>query len=981
MFEADPTTPRLFALPPGVDFPRAVVQGLFERLGDRPPTALARVTLLANARSMEQALSAALVEEAASRGAALLPRINLVTDPWALALPHEVPEAVSPLARRLELLRVVRALLEREPGLAPEHDAFDLADSLAGLLEEMQFEAVGRDAIDRIDVAEHAAHWQLGRRFIDIVLDMLEAEGTRDEAGRLRHIIDRTIAAWEAAPPTDPLIVVGSTGSRGASRDLMKAVARLPAGAIILPGFDFDMPDHAWKALDDSLTAEDHPQFRYRRLVDELGASPQDVRPWTTAQPENTARNRLVSLALRPAPVTDQWLREGPSLRDIPEATGGVTLLEAGSPREEAQAIAIGIREAVENGQRVALVTPDRTLARQVEAALQRWRISADDSAGEPLHLTPPGRLLCQIADMLGRSPDGVALVALLKHPLVAASCRGDHLRFGRELELHLRRKSVATADPRTLRDWARGKGNDEARTEWAEWLAGAIERIAATGRAPAEDLLRAHVGIAETLAAGPGATGAGGLWDAAAGDAARAAVTTFEAAADIAGELAPADYAVLFRDIFSREAAREKVPPGNPVMIWGPIEARARRADRVILGGLNEGVWPEPARPDPWLSRQMRADAGLLLPERRLGLSAHDFQQAIAGGDVWLTRSVRDAEARTVPSRWLNRLLNLLDGLPGDGADALRAMRARGQRYLDLAQAIDAPQQRVPAAARPAPVPPASHRLTRLSVTEVQTLVRDPYAVYARRILRLSPLDGLRQLPDAPLRGTVIHKILCRFIDETSDALGEDAEARLRDIAAEVLEAEVPWPAARAMWQARIDRIAQWFVQSEKARRARAAPLARELPGRAEIPELRFTLTGTADRIDRMPDGRLVIYDYKTGKVPTKEEVKHFDRQLLLEAAMVERGAFDGVSGRVACLEYIGLGTKPTTFPLELEPDETDRTWDEFRTLLGRFILEGRPFTSRRAMQKRTDRRDYDLLARHGEWDETDPPKTERLS
>ncbi len=971
MFE--PTdAPRVYGLAPGVDFPQALIDGLLARLAGQPPEALGRVEVFVNTRRMQRRIKTLFD----SGPAMLLPRLRLVTDLAADSLFADLPPPISPLRRRLELTQLVSKLLETEPELAPRSALFDLADSLAELMDEMRGEGVTPEEIRSLDVTDESGHWQRSLKFVALV-DAFYAAGTHslDPEARQRLVIERLAAHWAEHPPGHPVIVAGSTGSRGATALFMKAVSRLPQGAVILPGVDFDLPDAVWGNLDDAMAAEDHPQFRFARLMKDLGQHPRDIRPWRDVQPPSPARNRLVSLALRPAPVTDQWLTEGRRMEDLAEATADMTLIEAPSSRAEASAIALIIRRAVEDGVTAALITPDRTLSRQVTAALDRWGIEPDDSAGKPLPLSPPGRFLRHVADRFGQVLSVDALLTLLKHPLTASGrqARGLHLLHTRELELHLRRYGPAFPAWRDLQSWA---GQDADRQTWAAWIGSALDGLEAVGARPLSEHLENHIQIAECLAAGPAGTGSGGLWDKAAGREARRWVGELRREAEYGGTLSPFDYASLFLGILQKGEVREPTRAHPGAMIWGTLESRVQGARLVVLGGLNEGVWPETPKSDPWLNRKMRDGAGLLLPERRIGLAAHDFQQAVAAEQVVLTRSVRDAEAQTVPSRWLNRLGNLLGGLPEQGMDALKQMQARGTRWLDLAELLDAPTAPAPASPRPSPRPPVAARPREISITEVQTLIRDPYAVYARRILGLASLDPLRRQPDAPLRGTLIHKILERFIDDAPVQDPVRDRDRLMEVADVVFAASAPWPAARRLWWARLRRVADWFVETEIVRQGAGKPIALEVKARMTIEALGVDLYGKIDRIDELPDGRAVVYDYKSGAPPSPDVQEHFDKQLLLSALLLESGA---VAGRapmdVAQIAYIGFGGSGTFEPVAPGSGEISATKAELTELLTAYADRSRGYTSRRAVDRKAFEGDYDHLARLGEWDESTPP------
>ncbi|MFN3824971.1 MAG: double-strand break repair protein AddB [Pseudorhodobacter sp.] len=973
--------PRLFGLPPGADFPRALTGGLIARMTGQPPEAMARVTvILASARMRDRVLAAF-----STSGARLLPRLRVISDLGALAPLIDLPPAQSPLRRRLELARLIAGLIEADPDIAPRSAVFDLAESLAGLIDEMQGEGVTPDAIAALDVADHADHWARVRDFMRIVTPLFDPLAAPDVEGRRRLAALALARHWQAAPPEDPVLIAGSTGSRGTTMLLMEAVARLPQGAILLPGHDPDMPAPVWESLDEALTGQDHPQYRIRAVMRTLDLGPEAVRPWIEGDTApDPARNRLVSLSLRPAPVTDQWLSEGRLLPDLRGPTAGLALIEAPSPRAEALAIALRMREVAEGTGSVALVTPDRDLARQVTAALDRWGIRPDDSAGRPLAQTASGRFLRLVAGFAGKVLRSRDLLILLKHPLAATGAdRGPHLRLTRELELTLRRWGPAYPEPEDLRGWAKVRTRDtETAIRWADWVADCLDRL---GRAETTDLavlVDRHRDLAERFCAGTGGVPGGKLWQSPEGAGALRVMEALAAEAPHGGVLTLADYRDLFESVISGVPLRETVETHPRLFIWGPREARTQGADLVILGGLNDGVWPALAAPDPWMNRQMRKAAGLLLPERSIGLAAHDYQQAIGAHEVILTRALRSAEAETVPSRWLNRLVNLMSGLPGSqGPEALAAMRDRGAEWLRLAAAVEVPGH-APSAPRPAPRPPVEARPKKLFVTQIERLIRDPYAIYARHVLGLSALDSLQPEPDARLRGSVLHKVLERFVRDRPEGLSRDAtRALLMGCTDTVLAEEVPWPAARRMWRARLERAVDFFLDVDA--RLGGTPVLLEEPGSVAVSPLDFTLAARPDRIDLLDDGRVHLFDYKTGTPPGQKQQKHFDKQLLLQAAMAERGAFTVLEGprAVRGITYVGLGATPKEETTLLDAEMLGQVWEELHRLIGHYLSPDAGYPSRRAVAQERFAGDYDHLARYGEWDMTDPPRPEDMA
>ena len=987
MFEPS-SHPHLFGVKSGVDFPLALVKGLRERLREHPPEAIARVDLIVNTRRMERRLTK--IFNAGPAG--FLPKIRLLGDLDTLAPGICLPRATPPLRLRLELVQLVSKLITADPTIAPRASLYALSDSLATLIDEMQSEGVSAAAIAKLDVTDQSGHWERAKRFLGIANDYLEGmDSAPDAQARQRQLVQQIIAHWQENPPQNPVIIAGSTGSRGTTSLLMQAVARLPQGALVLPGFDFSMAGE-WQMLEGKTPPEDHPQYRFYDLMRQLEVQQDNIAEWSAIEPPSEARNRLISLSLRPAPVTDTWLSEGPKLTHVDSATQDITLVEAPTPRIEALAIAMRLRKAVEEGKTAALITPDRMLTRQVTAALDRWNILPDDSAGTPLHLSPPGRFLRHVAGLFVRKLDAEALLVLLRHPLThSGEGRNQHQLNTQLLEMRIRRDGLPYPDAEGLlrlgtkaADKIEKPEGREAFLTWLTWVAATFTGHHGAAEQPLADWVSMHLALAEKIAAGAPQDETHELWRQKAGRKAQEVVEALSEQAKHGGMMSATDYGDLIGALLSGEEVRDRDAPHPHVMIWGTLEARVQGADLVIMGGLNDGTWPEAPPPDPWLNRQMRLQAGMLLPERRIGLSAHDYQQAIAAPEVWLTRSIRSDEAETVPSRWLNRLENLLNGLPDQrGKAALEAMRERGRYWTGQVQAIES-FLRVDPAPRPSPRPPITARPHALSVTEIKRLIRDPYAIYAKHTLRLRPIDPLVQSPDAPVRGIIVHKIMEVFIKSVRQDASLLNRDHLIDVTQAILTADVPWPAARLMWQARIERIADWFIAQEKERQGYATPLVFEkaAEGTHEFKDLGFKLKGYADRIDRTEFGDVLIYDYKTGMPPSAKEQKFFDKQLLLEAAMIEAGGFENVGpATVANAVFIGLGSTPKEVTAPLDDEPPAEVLAGLHRLIATYLSVQQGFTARRLVKTEDAAGDYDQLARFGEWDGTTPSTPEDLT
>jgi ATP-dependent helicase/nuclease subunit B len=885
---------KLFTIPSGISFLDALVEGVYARIGD-DPAALTRATILLPTRRACRAMREAFLRRSGGKPT-LLPQLRPIgdvdDDELALAADSdiELPPAISTLRRRLVLARsILKIRTDEGPMTAPQ--AIELAAELALLLDQVQTEGLGFDLLEKLVPEEYAEHWRRTIEFLKILTahwpDILAVEGALDPAERRNRALAALAAHWQAHPPTHPVIAAGSTGSIPATARLLDIIAGLPGGMVVLPGLDRELDEESWSAID-----ETHPQFGMKQLLASLEIERAGVQSWSEAEAPRAARRALMASALQPAATTGGW-RDSAAIGA--ESIDGIIRVDCAHTQEEAQVIALVLREALETeGRTAALVTPDRELARRVAAELARFSITIDDSAGQPLAASPPAVFLRLVAEAIATGTPPAPLLALLKHPLAAtglapAECR----RLARALEIDALRGPRPAAGFDGLRQ-ALPKKVEPSLSAWIDRLAEQASRFATLtqGEATPLALLQAHVALAELWAATDAESGPSRLW---AGDAG-------EAAADLVAELAEAlrdfppipgsAYPSLFAQCLSGRVLRPAWGGHARLQILGPLEARLLSFDVVVLGGLNEGTWPPEVEADPWMSRPMRKVFGLPAPERRIGLAAHDFVQACGAAEVVLTRAERVEGAPTVPSRWLQRLDAVLRASPLKPLLKTRAALTQWQAALDHAEPL-------PPVGPPEPRPPVAARPRQLSVTEIGTWFADPYALYARRVLRLERLDPLDMDPGVAERGLFIHEALEKFVSRFPDRVPAGAVKVLLEIGREAFGPALSRPGVWAFWWPRFEAIAEWFVAHESERRAVARPLVTEGKAALEIDGLKkgFRLIARADRIDRLADGTLAIIDYKTGSTPdVRHVVAGLAPQLPLEAAMASRGAFVGV-------------------------------------------------------------------------------------
>ena len=1022
------TPRRIYTIPAGRPFltelARAILGGTLPRTEHLPDTLLLLPTRRA-CRAMEEAFLAA-----SGGRALLLPRIRPMGDAdedEGLILhdgAFDLPPAMDKHERHLILTSLVlkwiaqrqKALADAAatdvrrtqlPGAGTPAEASALARGLASLMDMVETEGADLGRLKDLAPAMFAEQWGQTLDFLGILSEVwpaiLAASEKLSPAARRNHVLARQAEMWRLSPPTHPVIAAGVTGSIPATADLMAAVAELPNGAVVLAGLDRALDEESWAGL--TAGAPSHPQFRLARLLRRLGATREDVgdlegRP---APADIAQRQAILTEVMRPAETTAAWakLRERQDPAAARAAFAAVTRLDAASPEDEAEALALILRRAADDPKTTtALVTPDRNLARRVAVRLTSWGIAIDDSAGRPVSKSPPGVLFDLVAAAVGDGFRPATLMALLKHPLTRLGLPVADVRRGaRMLELRtLRRPDLggglaglkailaAAAEPPDPDDHEAHHAAIASMGERDLTLAGEVLTRLETALAPfialfcseqmlpLETLLDAHIAAAEAVARDEeGQPDA--LWAEASGETAARLLAALKTASKGTLELDPDAYPNLYRSLVAGETLRAVRTSHPHLSILGPFEARLLRPDTVILGGLNDGVAPEIAEPDPWLNRPMLAALGLPAPETRIGDAAHDFVQLLGCSRVYLTRAVKRDGAPTVPSRWLQRLdavlggLESRDALAGDPAEPWLAW-AQNQKALPGFKPRPAPEPRPPLAARP----------RKLSVTRIEHWMANPYAIFARDILRLLPMPELGGTPGASMRGRIIHQALHRFAARHPEKLPEDVAAALMAEASRAFERLAPNPRVAAFWRPRFQRFATWFALTEAVRRGGVGTTLSEVPGALVLatPGGAFRLTARADRIDLCKDGSLIVTDYKTGAVPGDKRVHDgLAPQLPLEAAIAAAGGFEGVPrGPVAILRYVtAKGGEP---PGEDRPvasgdvaEIAAQVLAGLEALIARYDDPATPYPALRRLAFKDAARhdDYGHLARVKEW------------
>ena len=1042
---------RVFNVPPSAPFLHTVISALVDgRLvagfdARAHPERLADATLYLPTRRAGR-MAREVFLDVLQRDAVMLPRIVALgsvdedelefSDDGQLGGPEAslLPPKLEDLARRLTLAQLVAAWAKRQPAslvVGSPASTLALAGDLARLMDDMVTRGVGWDALDGIVPDDLDIYWQHTLAFLKIAKENWPAhlvQIDRMEPAARRDLLIAMEASRLKARQRGPVIAAGSTGSMPATAKFLHAIAQLPQGAVVLPGLDTNLDDGAWNSIGGAIAAGDlaatpaawsHPQFALHGLLTQFGIKRKDVEP--LAAPAPHGREVLMSEAMRPATSSEKWhtqLADKTVAQRIASATDNLTLVEAANPEMEALAIAVAMREARELNRTAALVTPDRALARRVMASLGRWDLAFDDSGGDSLMDTPAGifaRLAAQtVADELAPP----ALLALLKHPLLRlGQAQGALAKTVGDLELAVMRGPRPAAGSTGLaQDFARFRDelgklrrrepsaihHSEPRAQLEDADLDDVQALIANLTAalkPLEDLRRGkphdlmefaarHYDMLKTLT-----TDDKGLYlafeDADGGALSKAFDDLFQTVDPSPEDSKPSasgltltlgDYPDVFETTFGDRIVRRPQSSAS-LRIYGPLEARLTECDRVILGGLVEGVWPPAPRVDPWLSRPMRHQLGLDLPERRIGLSAHDFVQLLGTKEVILTRAAKVGGAPAVASRFLHRIEAVA------GKDLWSRIKERGDIYVRYANELDRPHRVVPVE-RPEPKPDVELRPLSMSVTEIEHWLRDPYTIYAKRILKLAPLDPVDMPLTAADRGSAIHEALGEFTARFATELPDDVAGALREIGSTHFAPLMDRPEARALWWPRFLRIANWFAGWEHERRHAVSRVDAETSGRITIPVEDgrvFTLSARADRIEHLGNETFALLDYKTGNPPSGKQVYlGLSPQLTLEAAILRSGGFRDIpaGGSVSQLVYVKLsGNNPAgdervlelkanrSDPDQLPDDAADDALRELTALVRRYRNKSEPYSSVVLTMWSNRYGTYDDLARIKEW------------
>jgi ATP-dependent helicase/nuclease subunit B len=991
MMGVAPSLAKVFYIPPTAGFLRTLVQGLLNRTA-RQPEELAYYRILLPTRRACR-MMADLFLDATDGKPILLPHIQAVADiddqeleilvMAATGTPPDLSPAITPLARQILLAELVGKL----PDFADYGRAAQMAGALTELLDSVRNEDMDFCDLDRLVPEQYADHWQQTLEFLKILRihypEILKAENKIDPTDRRNRLLDMLALYWRDFPPAGPIIMAGVTGSLPAVARLMDVVCRLPRGELILAGFNPDEHEYYLQSMEDT-----HPAAEMARLLTRLDVTPIQIDVWPDYRIQSItssqfARQWLWRHIMAPSDATTAWsglkLHLDPNLKaDLKNIGQSIQVIESDQVQDEAMAVALCVRHAlVDPAAAIAIITPDRSLARGIMLACQRFDIRVNDSAGQKLSTTSRGQFLLQVLSVVLTGLNPIDVLACLRH-----SCCQFHDNPDVDVldKLALRGLRPGQNPDNFLRDIrVRLQASDDRAVKLAESFTVILRPLFTDQdtRFPAQHWIRIYITAVEDLAGQKAAQ----LWQEEDGTALANLFASLLDPSLILPELTLPDYAAFIR--YHLDSIRvNKVGDEHPrVALLGTFEARLTAASTVILAGFNEGAWPGKIDADPWMSRSMRHDFKLPAREVDIGRMAHDIMQWVTADKLIITRTKRSDGALTVPSRWLQRLDAVLTGL--DLSPAI----VRDHYVLHLVYQMDGLDIPVVPVVRPEPCVKSGLRPQTYSASDIGTLMRDPYDFYARKVLRLHALDPHNQELDARITGNILHDVLYRFHKVYDRDLSSDLVAELLMILEDSFPKFIPDIALSGVVRPRLQRILKNYLVQLKSWQSetggRAISLEQTWVHKFELNKFLITLHARMDRIDLLRDGTCAIIDYKSGSLPTKKNVERgLDPQIILEMMLFERGTRKDETRSITLHQTIShLRLWPLKVDGNKDLDFSGHDLDDLRTnldqglydLLAAFMMDDQPYLCLADQESARRYSDYRHLARVAEWSSHD--------
>ncbi|MDR1375285.1 MAG: PD-(D/E)XK nuclease family protein [Holosporaceae bacterium] len=521
---------------------------------------------------------------------------------------------------------------------------------------------------------------------------------------------------------------------------------------------------------------------------------------------------------------------------------------------EEAFAIALATRRAIFENQSVLIVSLQRYLTEKIKKELLRWNIFADDSIGCPFVKSESGLGTSLVINLMARQCDVQSCLDLLK-------ASRDYAAIAQELEEFFRKQRATPPNFFAALDlWDRKKENQnflelmtklqafkvdtEAQRTFAEWHSDCRFILSLIDPEHAVGLLSASESVLSM------------------------------------GDLLPPmnfeDFRIFFTNRVMAASQREEEGYTEGVTILGAIEAQLLDADLVIIAGANEESWSASEDNDFWLTKSMLRSLNIKSVEARNDFLHSIFERLCHKNQVLITRSEIIGGLRQRKCRYLE-ILPQNQGVIGETADYASSI------CFDIAVNPCLPQEKNTLqqlmlsirksyerkiAKFEAPNPELHSRPRKLWASDVDLLINNPYAFYAKKILGLSEISDINNRQN--IRGNYWHALLEYFVKYSPDKTDVN---KLNYFAEKILKDRWLNPYGLGLWFFGRKKIFSFIVDHLKSNCQYFA----EIPGSFSLqisPDCNVSICARVDRIDINADGSLCVIDYKTGVLPSNNKM-----------------------------------------------------------------------------------------------------------
>ncbi|MBR1544477.1 MAG: double-strand break repair protein AddB [Alphaproteobacteria bacterium] len=898
------------------------------------------------------------------------------------SLDSDLPPAISKIKRNLILSTLIKAKMSD----FTEEQAYSLAVDLAHLMDTVEMEELSFNNLQYLVPEEYSIHWQETLEFLKIVTEeypkILDDNNVMNPVARKVALIKKQIEYWKKFPPKGRVFAAGSTGSLVPISYMLRFISKMERGFLILPGLDKNISDKDFEILtaDYPKTNQNHPQYGLLKLIKGLDLKISDVPELPIYREYDIAdsdRELLSSHIMLSSEMNDDWSNL-PKLKN--DVLSDVSELCLDTDSDEVFAVAGLLRKAVAENKKALLITPDRKIAKSVANELKRWNIIVDDSAGIPASDTTTGNYIILVLKMLYDNFSPYSILAVLKHKYTSLGYKKDELdNIISDFENKVLRGKISlnTLD-KMIQEASKYDNVYNLLLKIKDVSKGMYEKITDSQKYSIYDLLYSHLSLVENFVSGPDVDVNDVMWNSDLHSDLSAELSSLlsslkeikeENNSVKIDEMTASAYFVFISNYLLSLSLRPKINSHPNIAIMNSIEARLITADLYIMSGLNEDTFPSVTSDDPWMSRPMKAKFKLPLPERKIGLSSHDFVEFFCKKNVVMTHAVKVDGVNTITSRWLTKLSAIVNIANLQWKNPLSEEVKSWIRLSSFSSNSSRCK-------RPAPCPPVDARPKKLSATWIEKWYRDPYIIFANKILKLKKLDDINPVAGPAELGTVIHNSLEEFKKKNLSTFDELMQIMHNNA---VPYMDIP---QIDFWYTKFETVAKWFIDYEASIKNLISFSFQEETGKLKITP-NFTITAKADRIDVLRDNRAIVFDYKTGTPPSEKEVlSGYAPQLPIEALILKNGGFDNIktNSKIGGVRYIKLtGSQNGHISGEKLDDSIDEIVETaFKNLkenIELFSRQSTPYLSRPNPNKVghsiENYSEYAHLARVKEWNE----------